>query len=232
MRSVSVVAPIQKRPWLTVGVSVGLALLLTVGAAVMLQPGRRFLSRGGAAVEERVPQLSQARWRFDTVAAGGNGKLSKRESAAVRRQRAELRSTLKTIYDGIFVDPAKLGPALKANFSRAAARSFRKAGVGAAEAGTVRTTHRRAEIAMQPLQGVRRAIATVTVRAVEVGPKRKVFHRATLWMERPNKTWKVIAFDLSQNPIAERSKKTAGKGKNKSKSKKGSGTKSSGKKKR
>lgn len=228
MRSVSLVAPIQKRPWLAIGVSVGLALLLTIGAAVMLQPGRRFLSRGGSAVEEKLPELRQARWRFETVAAGGNGKLSKRETAAVRRQRAALRSTLKNIYDGIFVDPAKLGPALKANFTGAAARSFRKAGVGVKEAGTVKTTHRSADIAMQPLQGVRRAIATVTVRAVEVGRKRKVFHRATLWLERPNKTWKVIAFDVSQTPIVERSKKDA----DHQKSKKRSGTKPSNKKKK
>ena len=204
MSSISVVAPLQKRPWVAIAVTVAVALLVTVVAALVVQPGRRLLSRGGSAVEEKAPELAQAPWRFDTGPAGATGKLTNQQTAALERQRGPIRSTLKSIYNGLFIDPAELRPILEKNFTGAAARSFRRSGAGIAAAGTVETTYRGAEIAMQPLDGVRRAVATVSVRAVEVGGKRgPMLHRATLWMERPKDVWKVVAFEVAQKPIVD-----------------------------
>lgn len=201
MDPVSVVAPLQKRPWIGIAVTVALALVVTAGAALFVQPAKRLLSRGGTAVEERTPELEQAVWRFKSTPAGATGKLTKQQISALRRQRVAIRSTLKTIYNGVFLEPANLGSVLKEHFFPAAATSFRRGRPGATSAGTIQTTYRGAEIAMEPVAGVRRAVATVNVRAVEVGRERPVIHRATLWLQRPKNVWKVVAFDLAQQPL-------------------------------
>ena len=201
VRPVSIVAPIQRRPWVAIAVTVALALAVTIAAAVMLQPGRRLLSRGGTAVEEKVPEVPQARWKFDTGPAGGIGKLTKQQTTALRRQRGPLRAMVKSVYGALFIDPSTLPAVLRSNFAPGAARSFRRAQAGIAVAGTVKTTYRGAEISMQPLDGVRRAVATVAVRAAEVDGERRMLHQATLWFERPANRWKVVAFDVSQSPI-------------------------------
>lgn len=202
MRVVSVVAPIQKRPWLTIAGCIALAFALTAAAAVFTQPGRRLLSRGGSAVEKRTPELEQAQWRFKPRPPGETTGVTKRQATAATLQRGAIRGTVKSIYHGLFIDPEKLRPALKAHFMPAAARSFRRTGAGVSAAGLVKTTYRGAEIAAQPTGGVRRAVATVSVRAIELGTGRRMLHKATLWLERPKKTWKVVAFDLSQQPLA------------------------------
>lgn len=201
MRPVSIVAPIQKRPWVAIAIAVMVALVVTIAAAVMLQPGRRLLSRGGAAAEETVPEVPQARWTFDTGPAGGVGKLTKQQSTALRRQRGPLRATVKSVYGALFLDPSALPAVLRSSFSPGAARSFKRARAGIAVAGTVRTTYRGADISMQPLDGVRRAVATVAVRAAEVDGDGRMLHQATLWLERPGDRWKVVAFDVSQTPL-------------------------------
>lgn len=229
MRTVSVVAPIQKRPWIAIGVTLAVALMVTIATAVVTQPGRRFLSRGGTAAEEKAPALSHARWRFDTGPAGATGKLTKQQTTALQRQRGAIRSTLKALYNGLFIDPANLSPVLKKHFTGAAARSFRRSGPGIAAAGTAEIKYREAEIAMQPLDGVRRAVATVSVRAVELGGRRHpMLHRATLWMERPKDLWRVVAFDITQKPLPQPAKKSATKKKaaKKSDGRKGPFTKS------
>lgn len=215
MDPVSVVAPLQKRSWVGIAATVTVALLVTVGAALMVQPAKRLLSRGGTAAEEKAPELEQATWRFDTRSAGATGKITKQQASALRRQRSAIRTTLKSIYNGVFLDPANLRWVLNRHFMPAAATSFKRAGAGVRLAGTVRTTYRGAEIAMEPVAGVRRAVATVAIRAVDVGRGRRVLHRATLWLQRPKSTWKVVAFDLAQDPLTPPSKTP----KNKKKSK-------------
>lgn len=202
MYPISIVAPIQRRPWVAIAITVAMALLVTIAAAVLLQPGRRLLSRGATAVEEKVPEVPQARWSFDTGPAGGIGKLTKQQATALRRQRGPLRTMVKSVYGALFLNPSALPGVLRSSFTPDAARSFRRAQAGIAVAGTVRTTYRGAEISMQPLDGVRRAVATVAVRAVDVDGERRMLHRATLWLERPGTKWKVVAFDVAQSPIA------------------------------
>ena len=64
--------------------------------------------------------------------------------------------------------------------------------------------------------GARLAVASVTVRAArsdaQAAPLR---HRATLWMERREGGWQVIAFDVAQGPLGDAGKKDAKKGKRK-----------------
>lgn len=203
MDPVSVVAPLQKRPWVAVATTVTVALLVTAGAAVLVQPAKRLLSRGGTAAEEKAPELHQAVWDFQTRPAGATAKITKQHSMALRRQRSAIRRTVKSIYNALFLDPRSLRPVLKNHFTPAAATSFKRAGAGVRAAGTIRTTYRGADIAMDPAAGVRRAVANVSLRAVEVGRGRRVIHRATVWLQRPKKTWKVVAFEVSQRPLAD-----------------------------
>lgn len=187
------------------------AVTLTVVVAVASQPGRRWLSRGVAALEQETPELRQARWKFSAGPAGGVGRITKQQSRDVRQQRRPLRTTITSIYDALFVRPADLPPLLRTSFTPAAARSFKRARAGVAVAEAARSVYRSAEVAVQPSHGARRAVASVSVRAAEVGKRQRMLHRATLWLERPKKAWKVVAFEIVQKPVAPRqagSKKT------------------------
>lgn len=202
----SIVAPDHKKPWILIAAAIGLALALGAMVALVDLPGKRLLSLGGRGSGDvaAIPGLPQATWEMRVHASGVDGVLTRAQKKALERQRPKLRSLVKKVYDSLFVHPNRLQATLKKNFSEPAAVALRRAGPGATTAGRVSTTLRRARIGIQAAGGARMAVASVTVRALADGDGRPVVHRSALWLERARGDWKVVAFDVRQAPLSER----------------------------
>ena len=209
----SLVAPVQRRPW--IAVAAGLTLLIAVVTTLVLVdlPGRHILSgRDDApAVQEAVPQ---APWTIKAYPAGVTAKVTKAQEKVLAKRRPEVIALVKRVYDSLFLHPGRLDGTLEENFTQAAATALKRSGAGVAEAGAAATTLRTARIGLQASGGARLAIASVTVRAArpdaDAAPLR---HKATLWMQRANGGWKVVAFDVDQGPIPELGGQNAGEAK-------------------
>ena len=106
------------------------------------------------------------------------------------------------VYDAVFLQPAHLPAAARSDFSRAAARSWQRSRAGLpAHAERVKLLSRRARIGIDA-ESARRAVASVVVRAAGWrGARRfRLLHRATLWIERGARGWRIVAYDLAQGP--------------------------------
>lgn len=204
MRTTSIVAPDQKRPWILIAGALALVLAVATTIALVDLPGEQLLSRRGTEPgKAAVPALPQATWEMSVHASGVDGKLTAAQKKAVERQRPELRALVKRVYDSLFLHPGRLEGTLKENFSEPAALALRRAGAGATEPGRVATTLRRASIGIEATGGARMAVASVTVRAGADGVDDPVVHRSALWLERASGGWKVVAFDVRQGPAPE-----------------------------
>ena len=145
--------------------------------------------------------VEQVKWEIDYKAEGRFGKLSKAQLAAYATQKEKVGALVEDIYDGIFLDPARLDELVKQSFSADAARSFDAKKLGFPPGATeVTATERSAHIALD--SGTADfAISRVTIVAEATVEEKTVTveHESTLWLERSD-GWKVIAFDLEQGP--------------------------------
>ena len=197
VRTTSIVAPDQKRPWILIAAAIILVLAVAVTIAAIDLPGERLISRGEPAPQV-APALPQAAWKMNVKPSGVDGKLSPAAKKAVGRQGPQVRALVKRVYDSLFVRPKTLPVTLKQSFTGPAAVAFKRAGAGVSEAGRASTTLRRASIGIQA-EGARTAVAAVTVRAVgDTAGATPVLHRSTLWLERAESGWKVVAFNVQQ----------------------------------
>ena len=205
----SLVAPIQRKPW--IAIAAALTLLIALGTTLVLIdfPGKQLLSGGGEGAAT-VPEAAvpQAPWTIKAYPAGVTEKVTAAQAKVLEKRRPEVIALVKRVYDGLFVHPGRLAATLEENFTPAAAAALRRAGAGVEEPGAAATTLRTAEIGVQADGGARLAVASVTVRAArsdaEADPLR---HKATLWMERRDGGWQVIAFDVDQGPLGDAVKK-------------------------
>ena len=149
-----------------------------------------------------APAIEQAAWKVDYSDSGRVTGLSNKEKARYSLQRDRVGDVVTDIYDGIFLNPAQLDDLIKRFFSSDAASSIGKAKLGLpAGASEVTTTKRKAKIGLDA-STADFAIAKVLIVADAKADDREVTieHSSTLWLERSDNDWKVIAFDLEQGP--------------------------------
>ena len=149
-----------------------------------------------------APAVEQADWRLEYTAEGRFGKLTEAQKARYAAQKEKVAVLVQSVYDGIFLEPSRLKDVLKSSFSAAAADSIHTDKLGFPNGATeVRTTKRRAHVALDA-QTADFAIGRIEVVAEAKVNDRTVdvAHRSTLWLERADAGWKVIAFDLEQGP--------------------------------
>ena len=150
-----------------------------------------------------APEIDQAPWKFEFSAEGRFGKLTKAQSERYANQKENVAKVVTSIYDGIFLRPGDLPEIIKTSFSGdAAAKLGTKSLTFPAGATEVKTTRRRATLGLDAQQASF-AVGRVTVFADAMIRDRQVDieHRSTLWFERKDGAWKVIAFDVEQGPV-------------------------------
>jgi hypothetical protein len=190
-------------PTIWVGVALALVAGILVSLIVMRESGEA-PSRPGATSSHggsTLPSIRQARWRIHSEVIGRP--LPKKRRDNVMRHRARIAAGIKQVYEGLFLDPARLGKSLRGVATSTAARHLIREGAGVpARASRVKTLARKARIWIQP-GSFRRAAAKVIVRArATMGERtRRVRHVATLWLERWGSKWKVVAYDFKERPL-------------------------------
>ena len=149
-----------------------------------------------------APASSQAPWKIQFTARGRTGKMSKDVEARYDTQKARAGVVIQGLYDAIFLEPSQLDDFVKRTFTEDAARSIDTRNLGLPPAATeVTTTTRTAQVGLD-VETADVAVARVRVVATAGLEDRdvKVEHESTLWLERNDNTWRVIAFDLTQGP--------------------------------
>lgn len=152
---------------------------------------------------EAAPTVEQAPWQIEYSDSGKLGGLSNQQKARYSIQRKRAGDVVTDVYDGIFLDPARIDDLLKSSFSPEAAREIDTKKLGLPSGATdVTTTKRKAQIGLDAATADF-AISKVSILVeAHVGDRDvKVQHESTLWLERIDNDWKVIAFDLEQGPV-------------------------------
>ena len=184
--------------------------LLTIAALLIAAIGVWWLALSQSATHHEsgtdlpiaAPAVDQAPWKIQYSAEGRFGKLSKAQRESYANQKENVAGVLTSIYDAVFIEPSQLDDVINASFSRDAARSLTAKDLSFPTGATeVTTTRRRANIGLAA-DNADFAIGKVTVFAeAKVGERRlEVEHHSTLWLERADGDWKVIAFDVEQGP--------------------------------
>jgi hypothetical protein len=149
-----------------------------------------------------APPLHQAKWRVHTFPRGIANHVSKRNRRTAERQGARAARGIKAVYNAVFLDPSVANRAVRAHFESGAARAFLRAGTGPPRrTQRVQITFRAMHIGVETGRS-RRAIATVTVymKGSRRSNRIKIKHESTLWLERVDRDWKVLAFRAHQHP--------------------------------
>ncbi len=149
-----------------------------------------------------APDVEQAAWEVDYSSTGGFGQVSKQAKARYSTEKMRVGDAVTDIYDGIFLTPATLPEVIKRSFTIDAARSIDVKKLGfPAGASDVTTTTRAVEIALDATTA-RFAVSEVTIVAEASVENRvvEIKHQSTLWLERMEGTWKVVAFEVEQGP--------------------------------
>ncbi|HEY7875869.1 MAG TPA: hypothetical protein VIG64_12190 [Actinomycetota bacterium] len=184
---------------LPAGVALAVAIAAAPAAYVLWQHSN---TRASAPPFTAAPEGEQAPWKIKTFAAGALSKVGKSERALVEERSVAVEQLVKDVYDAELLDPRELPNVLDKSFARPAATSFAKAGLGVPKgASDVRSTTRSARIGVNVLGGTT-AAADVTIKLVgEVkGDKLKMTQHSTLWMQRVEKHWQVVGYDVKQGP--------------------------------
>ncbi len=186
----------QRLPLLTI------ALLVALGMVAWTFTSRTTTSSVTApAAPVAAPAIEQAEWKIDYSTAR-SGKLTKAQQQRYAEQRVKAATLVRSLYDGIFLEPARVEEIVKQSFTSDGARTFRPDRLGfPSGARDVTTVTRKADIALDATT-TRAAIARVAIVAeATLGDRTEdIDHRSTLWMERGENGWRVIAFDVKQGP--------------------------------
>ena len=188
----------QRYPLLTIAA----LAVLAAGIWIMLFQARAADHNTQSDLPVAAPAVEQAPWKIQFSAEGRFGKLSKAQRESYANQKENVAAVVTGIYDAIFIEPAKLDEAIEATFSRDAARSLAAKDLSFPTGATeVTTTRRRASIGLAA-DNADFAVGKVTVFAEATIGERQVDveHHSTLWLERADGDWKVIAFDVKQGP--------------------------------
>jgi hypothetical protein len=208
----SIVATARRRSWLLpAGIMLALVVAVSPAVYVFWEQSR---SATAAPPFTTAPAEQQAPWVIKTFPAGAISKIGKSERQLAAKRAAAVEGIVKDVYDAELLDPKSLPKVLDRSFTPQAARGFAKAGLGVPKgASDVRSTTRRARIGVDVLGG-RAAAADVKISLVGQlkGDTLKITQRATLWMQRDQRHWRVIGYDVKQGPT--RAARSAGKHRN------------------
>jgi hypothetical protein len=188
------------------------ALLAAIVAAFLIATGVGFLidieDSGGTRPESRLaddsnftpdePSIPQARWHISTHPSAALGKVTKKQRRGLDKVAPRLETAVRDIYDAMILSRSQLRKAARTWMTPLAARELRASPPIPEGLKRIRTTRRGAEIGIDVTR--RRAAAKVRVifRA-ERGKRKMAFvHLGTLWLERADGKWQVIAFDIDQ----------------------------------
>lgn len=192
----SIAAPRPGREWLP------LIVAMTVGASVGLGASVLNIATSGPPIRSGASSIAatnaqHAAWEFSFTRPRLQGRAERASSSA---ERSALRSSLEELYHALLLDRAALNDVLRTTFARSAADALRKAKTGwPAGVGGVEITKRSADIGIQ-VQGGRRAIAVVAWNGRGLLDERPLMlrHRSTMWLEKTDGRWRVIAFDITE----------------------------------
>jgi hypothetical protein len=145
-----------------------------------------------------APEVEQAAWKIQARPMGTLAKPSRKDRRRAADAGRRVGVVIKEVYDALFLEPAGLRGAVRANFTRSAGAALLGAKSGLPRtARDVKTIVRRAEISVQ-VPRTRHAVAEVRVVAKGRAQARfRIVHEATLYLERRS-GWHVIAFKLNQ----------------------------------
>jgi hypothetical protein len=189
------------------------ALLAATIAAFLIATGVGFLldieDSGGSRPTDRVahesrftpddPSIPQAPWRISTHASASLGKVTKKQRRALRGMAPKVEAAVRDIYDAMILSRTHLVEAAQQWMTPLAARELKASPPIPDVLKRVRTMRRGADIGID-VRTRRRAAAKVgVIFRAERGKQRMSFaHRGTLWLERMDGKWQVIAFDIDQ----------------------------------
>ena len=187
----------QRLPLMAISAALLLAGLVWLSLTYVDAPSSS-TSEGVAA-----PGVQQPEWKLDVSLEGRVGKLTKSDKAAFNRARPQVVGLVQRVYDGLFLAPGIVDEVVADAFTKDAAVSLKKAGVGLpANTTDVRVMRRSARIGLEA-SGSRHAAVDVRVVASgdNAGKVVKVKHFSTLWLERQKDRWQVIGFEVNQRPL-------------------------------
>jgi hypothetical protein len=201
-------APTRNRKQRRITVAVAAAVLLaSLGTACTEPPSGE--SPRAQIPEVSTPEIKQAKWRIGMKPVGAVAKVKRADKKRLKSQRPRLATLVKDVYDTLFLFPSRKRAVLRKHFTRRAARRVLSSEAGVSpRAERVRTWSRRADIGVQPNNAAAAAVK-VYVRAKGI-VGRKVFrlvHRATLWLQRSKRGWKVVGFEVEQGPAKKAARK-------------------------
>jgi hypothetical protein len=150
------------------------------------------------------PRVNHAPWRIRHHATGGLGELKKVQRRRVSAQAPRVAALVKSVFDTLFLDPARVGRVARASFTRPAARSWvRLRAAGPPPAATrVKLVARRAQVSFDAPSATR-AVASVRLKARGRTAARpfRLSHEETLWLQRSPGGWRVVGFEVKQGPV-------------------------------
>lgn len=197
--------PIAVGIFFVVAIAVVAILLLTNTTGDTGGASRRTGGRGG---------VEQADWKVSSYSLGGKHPSGKHADPP-KGQSKSLEELVRRWHDSVYLFPADLKADTDKYFTDDAARAMRASGLGLPDsASKVETKKRTARIGIES-DGAKRAAAIVNVVAVGDSAKGdfRVGSETHLWLERNGSKWRVIAFDLNQNPLPLEPKSDGPKGK-------------------
>lgn len=181
------------------------AMLLAGGALVAFlvndHHGTHKRSPSAAGTPHRSP-LPQAKWRVRAFPSGVIGHVTRKDINHARRRGVRAIHAVENVYDALVLDPSDAERAVHAHFEDGAARAFLRARARLPSRITrVRTTRRRLQIGIDA-KSAGKAIATVLVsfKGRRDSRRVKIRLRSTLWLERVDGTWKVLAWRAKEGP--------------------------------
>jgi hypothetical protein len=157
---------------------------------------------GLSLVNPQEQAIPQARWDIKAHPAGALDKISPKRKKWLASQEPGIKALIRDVYDAAFIDPASLKGALNKNFLDEAATALLKADVGfPGSAEQIRTLKREARVDIDAVGGTHAAASVQILARGTIGSKIvRLRHRSLLWMEKNAGKWRVIAFEVSQEP--------------------------------
>lgn len=146
------------------------------------------------------PTVRHAPWRISVKTIGRPATKGGRREVELRR--GEVRRHVRAMYDALFEARSGVDEVARRFFAPPAAERFARSLRGLARVGTIKILKRRALLAVSA-DDLRHATASVRhrLRADIAQKKVRFLHRATLWLERADATWRVIAFSVDESPL-------------------------------
>ncbi|MDQ3981662.1 MAG: hypothetical protein M3271_03155 [Actinomycetota bacterium] len=176
-------------------------IVVLLAALWVLAPERASIGAGRGATGEGA--IRQAVWEVKAYPAPNAEGITRADKEAFRREREAVVGTIQRLYEALFLEPRKVDEVVRASLTQPASKVLADSRIGLHDkVEDVRTTARFVKVGIQVDVG-RRAAAVVRIeaRALRQSSPIRVWHRALLWMEKVDGTWKVVGFDAEQGRL-------------------------------